>query len=737
MDPGALRELFSAVRGAGGGLSNERRFEGADLRGAFLLRANLAGGCFTRAKFDHANLSGARLAAADLSESSLKGIELNGADLTGADLRGADLTEARIEGVCFANANLCGVSLKFTRGKPASVAGMTLDHAAFVRSEMNDATLIELWRDGAVLDDLRNFSERVKHACGANRATTLVDVPNARDVAIAEARHRDAILPSLIPKPLADGASSRMHASLRPSASPSVGQAAAAGDRLLGVRLVELLGRGPNGAVWKAHDAEGRTVAVKIFEPRPEGGEAAAATFKRGVSTLNRALALDEQGSASLTTMHAVALNELAFVYDYFDNGSAEGIPALRWDVARTLEFFGRVCRAVAALHELGLTHRSLKPSNVLVDDALHPVLADPGMIGLRDPSVAVAAADATYRAPEELGGESTQSPTADVYGLGRLLWFLLLGSDPDEPYESFAKLTSLDGCPPGLVRIVRKATAHDPAARYQWVEELEADLAIYAKADLVGLAGSSAEEHPRYCISSLPAPAPKRAAAFAVEIRGPTRERATEPTGKRAVERAIAWTGLASVVVATALLALLPVPSPFVAEAFGVVATLGLAACTLFLRPIPQRPLLGRFVVSGVALALLVPFELERLAVLRWKVTLEHGRDEARAHAARFLAREGEKNLQNARLSGSDLRRADFGRADLRMANLSRANLVHTNLSEADLRGANVSGADVSGADLRLSSIPEATGWLDARCNRLTGMPRSWACVDGRPRSQ
>jgi hypothetical protein len=70
-------------------------------------------------------------------------------------------------------------------------------------------------------------------------------------------------------------------------------------------------------------------------------------------------------------------------------------------------------------------------------------------------------------------------------------------------------------------------------------------------------------------------------------------------------------------------------------------------------------------------------------------------------------------------------------------MANLSRANLGNANLAESDLRGANVSGADLSGASLFESTIPEATGWLDTRCSRRTGMPKDWACVDGRPVSR
>jgi hypothetical protein len=46
---------------------------------------------------------------------------------------------------------------------------MRLDHAAYVRSGMDDMHVIQLWRDGATLEDLKAFSERVQHACPAAR----------------------------------------------------------------------------------------------------------------------------------------------------------------------------------------------------------------------------------------------------------------------------------------------------------------------------------------------------------------------------------------------------------------------------------------------------------------------------------------------------------------------------------------------------------------------------------------
>jgi hypothetical protein len=464
---------------------------------------------------------------------------------------------------------------------------------------------------------------------------------------------------------------------------------------------------------------------------------AIAAAFRHGIDTMCRAAQLGGDRLSSLVRIHAVSTDQLAFTFDYYDNGSAAGIPALGWDVRRTLEFFGGVCRAVAALHEIGLAHRALKPSNVLVDDALKPLLTDAGMLAPAEAGQALDSADAIYRAPEELGGDALQSPSADVYSLGRLLWFLLEGSDPDEPYDAFAKLSSLERFPPGLVRIIRKATAHDPAARYQWVEELEADIARYFTPELVGIGPvAPGDDYPRHCISSLPAAVPNRAESPVAAERPTTPRVEAMASRSRSLVRAAGWAGVAAALVGLAVVFLPPALPPELAELAGSSMMLGCALATLLLRPYSQSPGLFRIAAFGVVLAALFPLELDRLVILRWKLTLAHGSEEGRAKATRLLARSGARNLSGAELAGADLARADLGRADLRNADLRRANLAGANLAEADLRRADLREADLRGATLLSSNAFEAVGFAAARCSRSTAMPSGWICADGHPTS-
>ena len=108
------------------------------------------------------------------------------------------------------------------------------------------------------------------------------------------------------------------------------------------------------------------------------------------------------------------------------------------------------------------------------------------------------------YAAPEELLGQGTQSPTADIYSLGRVLCFLLSGHDPEEGAADVPQLKELATQPAGLSRIVRKCTMRAAEARYQWVSELRDDVENYEDYENVGLPGELEANYLPYRVSSL-----------------------------------------------------------------------------------------------------------------------------------------------------------------------------------------------------------------------------------------
>jgi serine/threonine protein kinase len=165
-----------------------------------------------------------------------------------------------------------------------------------------------------------------------------------------------------------------------------------------------------------------------------------------------------------------------------------------------------KLCRIVDRAHGVGALHRCLKPGNVLLDADLNPLLADFDIVDL--PTLAAESRAvggyAAYAAPEELLGQGTQSPTADVYSLGRVLHYLLLGEEPPIVGGDGHAFDELREQPAGLVRIIRKCTTRAPGARYQQVEELIADLGRYEESDIVGLAAAPDAANVPQRVSSL-----------------------------------------------------------------------------------------------------------------------------------------------------------------------------------------------------------------------------------------
>ena len=170
-------------------------------------------------------------------------------------------------------------------------------------------------------------------------------------------------------------------------------------------------------------------------------------------------------------------------------------------EVGRACRIARDVCSAAGALHGKGVVHRDISPSNVIVaDDGAH--LVD---LGIARVSTVAASRDTTtlgtpnFAAPEQFGFVQTDA-RADVYSIGRLLAFMLIGElpGPSAPDEGLA---AVDEEAPALAAVIRKACSFDRGERYQTASDLAA--AIRA-AEPVGRVAS------RVPPSSAPSPTPE-----------------------------------------------------------------------------------------------------------------------------------------------------------------------------------------------------------------------------------
>lgn len=157
-----------------------------------------------------------------------------------------------------------------------------------------------------------------------------------------------------------------------------------------------------------------------------------------------------------------------------------------------------QVARALAPAHALGITHQDIKPRNVLIDEAGRPRIIDFGLARLRDAwqmeaeeSEVVGGSD-RYMAPEQ-ACEKTESigPRTDVFGLGAVLYELLVGRAPFEGANAQESLQRARECrfdqeplksrriPRGLASACIRAMAANPNGRYANVEDFAQDLEL------------------------------------------------------------------------------------------------------------------------------------------------------------------------------------------------------------------------------------------------------------------
>jgi serine/threonine-protein kinase len=254
-----------------------------------------------------------------------------------------------------------------------------------------------------------------------------------------------------------------------------------AGDSIAGYDLEELVGRGATGVMFRARDRRlGRPVALRIVAPELASDSVVRARLNRESTVLAQ---LDHPNVVPLYEAEDAG-GTIVLASRWVDGRSLQALVRRDgpFEPARAARLVAQVAAALQAAHELGIIHRDVKPSNVLVTGADHAYLTDfclarrdTDTVGLTGPNELVAALD--YVAPE-LIREDEVDRRIDIYGLGLVLYEALTGEVPFPRAGNAAKLYAhLSAEPPSiharrpevpvaLDAAVRQALAKDPADR-------------------------------------------------------------------------------------------------------------------------------------------------------------------------------------------------------------------------------------------------------------------------------
>ncbi|GAA2664180.1 MULTISPECIES: serine/threonine-protein kinase [Actinosynnema] len=202
-------------------------------------------------------------------------------------------------------------------------------------------------------------------------------------------------------------------------------------------RLGQRIGSGAMGVVWQAHDGRlHRTVAVKQLLLQPGLAESDTDEAKRRAMREGRI-------AARLQHPHAIAVYDVAeddgqpwLVMEYLPSSSLSTVLSERGTLPpREVAAIGsQVASALAAAHDAGITHRDIKPGNIL--------LGNDGTVKITDFGISRATGDVTvtatgmlagtpaYLAPEVAKGYDPGSPS-DVFSLGSTLYAAIEGMPP------------------------------------------------------------------------------------------------------------------------------------------------------------------------------------------------------------------------------------------------------------------------------------------------------------------
>ena len=255
--------------------------------------------------------------------------------------------------------------------------------------------------------------------------------------------------------------------------------------------IVEILGQGGMGAVYKATDRElNRTVAIKVIRPDLARDQGIVDRFKQELLLAHqvthrnviRIYDLSEADGMKFITMEYVeGENLLTLLHEKKKFAPEEAV-----------EIMQQVCRALEAAHTVGVIHRDLKPQNIMRDKTGRILVMDFGLArtlegdGMTQSGALVGTME--YMSPEQALGKPLDQ-RSDIFALGLIFYEMLTGQMPFKAdstiaslirrtQEQVAPLSDHDASIPRSVSsIVQKCLERDLQLRYNTAAELLADL--------------------------------------------------------------------------------------------------------------------------------------------------------------------------------------------------------------------------------------------------------------------